>query len=151
MLKVYGSGVKSIQILHRSGKSNSYADALSRNPTDKSGPVPGLDMETHVAIVSTSTPSEQQLMLPNTVSGMLNQVFDSNNGGPVSFAEEQQKDPAFLEIFAFLQSDQLPEDESRATKIALQAPLLALSDSTLYYVDPKDPNKGKYLVVPQHL
>lgn len=30
--KVYGSGVRSIQIIHRAGKDNANADALSRNP-----------------------------------------------------------------------------------------------------------------------
>jgi len=30
--KVYGSGMKSIQIVYRTGKENSNADALSRNP-----------------------------------------------------------------------------------------------------------------------
>ena len=50
--KVYGSGVSEINILYRSGKANTNADALSRNPY-LPAPQEGIgESELQVAVVS---------------------------------------------------------------------------------------------------
>ena len=37
-----------------------------------------------------------------------------------SFSEEQRKDPKILEIIRFLEKEELPQEEERARRVALQ-------------------------------
>ena len=149
-LKVYSGGVKSVQIVHRSGKSNANADALSRSPHDPLNPPEGLDVEAHVAAVSTDTPKETLSVSTSTVSDLLVQSHHDTLEVAESFGNQQRKDPALLNIVTFLKDGQLPADESIARKVALQAPLFALINDTLYFVDRKEPTRRR-LVVPTHL
>ena len=54
-----------------------------------------------------------------------------------------------LEIFDFLQKGELPSEERRARKIALQVSLFTIDDEMLYYVDPKQKQQRR-VVVPRH-
>ena len=64
-----------------------------------------------------------------------------------TFGAEQQKDDQLIQ---FLNTGQLPTDESRARKIALQAPLFAMIDGVLMFVDPKRKDQRR-AVVPSQL
>ena len=79
--KVYGSGVKNVQIIYRAGKENLNADALSRqpySPAPKEGVAEG---EIQVCAVSSETDIESLLRMdPETVM-------------PIDFSREQKKDP----------------------------------------------------------
>ena len=52
------------------------------------------------------------------------------------FAWEQRQDPAVKEIIDFLESGTLPEDATRARKLALQESLFTLVSGILYFIDP---------------
>ena len=66
------------------------------------------------------------------------------------FVVEQQKDPEIVEVIKFLKSADLPSDDSRARRIALQKPLFLLEWDMMFYIDPKQKH-WKRIVVPQHL
>ena len=141
--KVYGSGVKDVKIQYRPGQRNSSADALSRSPQSPSAAEAVEHNEAHVTTV-TSILSEST----TDIATLLN--ADPGTNASKSFADEQRKDPHLLEIFDFIQKEQLPQDEKRARKITLQASLFTIADDMLYYVDPKQEHR-KRVAVPGHL
>jgi hypothetical protein len=66
-----------------------------------------------------------------------------------SFGNQQRKDRALLDILTFL-GGQLPADESCVGRLHFQAPLFALVNDTVYFINQKEPTR-KRLVVPNHL
>ena len=141
--KVYGSGAKSVEIRYRPGRQNSSADALSRSPQTPS-PTTGFGQEElQVATISTD------------VSDPVPDIHTLLNKDPTyikldSFANEQRKDPTLKEIVIFLEKEELPLEQKRARKIALQASLFTIEDQILFYIDPKQQHR-KRVVVPKHL
>lgn len=125
--KVYGAGIGKINIIHRSGKTNTNADALSRNP-QAPAPQEGIgENEIQVAAVNSE---------PITSTDVLLQAKPLV-GTPTSFGEEQQKDPQLKDIIQFLNTDELPSDVKQAKKITAQQSMFAVVDNVLYYVDSK--------------
>ena len=55
----------------------------------------------------------------------------------MSLEEEQRKDSSLVEVIRFLEEGVLPEDETRARKLALQGDLYTIVGSTLYHLDAK--------------
>ena len=138
--KVYGAGVRKIDIVHRSGKTNINADALSRNP-QAPAPKEGIgENELQVAILSS---------VPITSTNVLLQA-EPLVGTPTSFREEQWKDPQLREIIHFLDTDELPADDKQARKIAVQQSIFTVVDDVLYYIDPKRDHQ-KRIAVPKQL
>ena len=131
--KVYESGVKSISIEYKSGKSNMNADALSRNPVGRTIQ----QVEDQVAAIQTeSTLIELLVSQPQQV-----QEYD--------FREEQKKDPLVVQMIRFLEEGELPQEEKQARKLALQALMFADTDGILSYVEIK--GGVRRVVVPEHL
>lgn len=54
------------------------------------------------------------------------------------------------EIIQFLEQCELPQDPTRARKIAVQGPLFTLVDDVLFYLDPKHSDRRR-AVVPEHI
>ena len=138
-MKVYGRGIKEVKIIYRSGKTNLSADALSRSP-HMPAPREGIaQTDVQVSVVEVSTESLLKAEPePHPLAGMN------------SFSQEQRKDTVVLEIIHFLERGELPSDEGRARKIALQSSMFALMDDVLYFIDPKQ-SKQQRVVVPMHL
>ncbi len=143
-LKVFGSGLKSINIVYKAGKENTSADALSRNPH---GQVPqGAEVEQiQVASIQTTDLTVRDLldMCPESSSVSINS-FQFN------FAQEQRKDSDLSFMFNFLVHNKLPSDEQNARKVAAQALHFCVVDNILYFVDPKNGGR-KRSAVPKHL
>ena len=136
--KLFGSGVRNIQITYRAGRENANADALSRCPvggetSDTSVP------DVQVAQIQTHTDIAELLETPPSVSDTA-----------AHYSQEQEKDPEILELRQFLSQGQLPDDSQRAKKIAAQAPSFALVDNIVYFIDSKRNNQRR-CVVPTHL
>ena len=116
-----------MKIVYRSGKTNQNADALSRCPVGQA-PVAG--------------PGQGDVQVSAVISDILT-LLDSEPVGDQgavdnTFGTEQQKDDQLCQVIHFLNTGQLPTDETRARKIALQAPLFAIVDGTLMFIDPKN-------------
>lgn len=125
--KVYGKGIKEVKIVYRSGKSNQNADALSRNPHEPA-PREGIaQTDVQVAAVATSEVSAEALLQAEPNFSALSAVNP--------FHEEQRKDSSIMEIIRFLEQGELPPEEGRARKIALQSSLFSLVDGILFFLD----------------
>ena len=140
--KVYGKGIKEVKIVYRTGRTNLNADALSRNPHEPA-PREGIGQtDVQVAAVATSEVSTETLLQAEPEF--------SNLAGGNPFHEEQRKDARVMEIIKFLEQGELPQDEGRARKLALQSSLFALVDNILFFHDQKH-NGRRRAVVPCHL
>ena len=67
-----------------------------------------------------------------------------------SFAEEQRKDPLIAEVITFLETGELPQEDKKARRIALQKPLFVLQGGVLFFCNPKR-RQHLRVVVPAHL
>ena len=100
--KVYGQGVKKVEIRYRLGKSNTNADALSRSPQAQA-PREGLgEGEIQVAVIDSSEDEA-------TVMDLMSREPVSTP--PAEFGEEQRKDPHLMELIHSLEDGKLPSDE----------------------------------------
>ena len=122
---MYGTGVKTVQIVHWSGKSNASADALSHSPQAMAPPEGIAEGEVQVADVSASD-------IQSLLRAAPGQGLKAN-----SFVHEQHRDPELKSLALFLETGELPQEEAQAHKIALQSSLFVLVDTILYFVDPK--------------
>ena len=135
--KVYGSGISKVAIIYRAGKENVCADALSRSPVSPTPP----DLEVPADVLSVQT---------TDIPALLNRDPDSSSLDPESFRDGQQQDPWIHHLTQYLTEKKLPDDESVARRIVLQAPSFDLQDGILYFIDSKH-NHRKRAVVPHQL
>ena len=124
--KVYGSGVKDVQIIYRPGKENCNADALSRQP-HAPAPLEGV-AEGELQICSVNSDTDMEVLLEAEPAAYI----------LVNFHDEQLKDSRLHEIIHFLETDELPRDPASARKLATQQSLFAILDGVLYYGDKRD-------------
>ena len=137
--KVYGSGIRQINIVHRTGKENQHADALSRQPV-LSAPPDDDDTSKEVQIAHIS--SDEGMNISTLLCEDLENVTNYSD----SFHEEQLKDPTLHPIMVYLSEGELPENAELAAKIVMQASLYTMVDKILYYIGQK--NSPPRVVVP---
>ena len=119
-IQVYGSRVQSVHVVHRSGKTNTNADALSRNPV---GLATTQEEAAQVLNVGTADAEEPSL------TTLLQADADAADATvEPSLVSEQAQDPQVSQMVHFLRDATLPEDPLLAKKIALQAAQFALVD-----------------------
>ena len=146
--KVYGSGVRNIQILYRPGKENMNADALSRNPQDKAPDVFQTD-KVQVAGIQTTWPATK-LDIRSLLACDHSSINSAGAASGNEFVLSQQQDPELWKIIQFLTNDLLPDDKTDAKKVVAQAHSFAIVDGVLYFIDVKH-NHQKRCVVPKQL
>ena len=140
-LKVFGSGVKNLEIKYRPGKDNTKADSLSRNPVllaDQDNEDNDA-MESHVARVH-GEPGLQISELLETVS----------TPEMTDYHREQQKDEGLRILYNYLVNDSVPHDEQQAKKICAKAVNFAVLNDIVYFIGPKHQGKRR-AAVPTHL
>ena len=89
---MYGSGVKNIQIVYRSGQENSNADALSRNPQAAEPEAPPVK-EVQIATVHVNSGEEEITQLLNKSVKLCSKQED--------FGAQPQKDKELKEMILF--------------------------------------------------
>ena len=75
--RVYGSGIKKVEIVHRAGSKNRHADALSRQPVELA-PAELVDAEVQIATINTDVHNSD----PDIIS-----LFEERPG-PDKFCED---------------------------------------------------------------
>ena len=128
--KVYGNGIRQIDIVHRTGKENQHADALSRQPILPAPLDDGASKEVQIALISSDGSTNISTLLGDNPNDVANHSD--------SFREEQLRDPTLHPIMAYLSEGVLPEDSQVATKMIVQASLYMMADGILYYIGHKD-------------
>ena len=130
-------------VIYRAGRDNANADAFSRQPYLPVPAVGTADGEVQVLSIEASELDISSLIEvePDSITSVYN---------PQKFFQEQKKDDEVLAMIQYLQDKTLPEATTDAHQIAVQAPMFAMVDQTLYYLDDKQPGI-KRIVVPKHL
>ena len=131
-----------LRFIHRAGRENLHADALSRQP--------------HLPPSSSvnSTDDQQVYTVPSTTSApvIISSLIESsprNLGVSDTMAAEQRKDREINMVIAYLEDSILPITEPLTRKVMVQVPSMTLEKGILYYIDMKQ--NCKRVVVPHHL
>ena len=141
--RVYGRGIKSITIVHRAGRENVGADALSRSPVSFAPPYGVGQGEVQVSAVTAD--SDQEL------SSLLQAAPEpQSTEEQVDYSMEQSRDPELNELISYLNQDVLPDDTERVKKLVAKASQFTLIDGILIYLCRNHEGRRR-VVVPVHL
>ena len=137
---MFGSGVRNLEIVYRAGKENGNTDALSQCPHSDQ-PAEGTLTEVQVASIHTTKMDARQMLESEPVWA---------RRPDEEFLMEQRKDPEVLEIITFLTTNQLPDCEKRARRVAAQAPSFAMVKGVLYFLDSRHGDRRR-CVLPRQM
>ena len=123
--KLYGSGIKHTDIVHRSGRKNLHADCLSRQPVM---PIPSdEDSNTEVQIAQISCEAS------DTIDTLLQEEPQATDCCNDAISVEQFKDPELQLMIRYLKEGVLPEDTKLAKKVVTESIMYAI-DSMIYFI-----------------
>ena len=103
-----------LNIVYRSGKSNSNADALSRAPVAQDEDTPA---DSELAVVAALTPQS------------------SSKSGEQSLESRQRDDPGLKMIIDYCLNGDLPMDDKKARELVLQRDQFEVVDGILYHLE----------------
>ena len=142
--RVYGAGLREVNIVYRAGKENPIADALSRNPQALAPQEGVAEGEVQVARIQGEQEESDFLHL-------LQLEPDQDQLAELAtLAEEQRRDTDLQPLMQYLEKKELPDDPALAQKIVAQSTQFVILDGVLYLVDQRK-NTRKRAVVPAHL
>ena len=133
---MYTNGVRTIDIVYRSGKENSNADALSRIPL--SCPEQAIPQEGEPACEVLAVQDEDHQPL-QTITELLEDLSTKGTCRlpATDLAKEQQKDASLVSLIQYLTGGALPQDPDESKLLLAKAPSFALIDKLLYHIDIK--------------
>ena len=102
-----------LEIVHRSGRTNANADALSRNPL----------------------PLKDDSVITEALFGINAAVQPTCELDQSCLPELQRNYPGLLEIITYLETDDLPKDDKRAKELALTKQQYVLKYDVLYHLE----------------
>ena len=103
-IKVYGSGVKNVDIVYQAGKDNLHTDALSRQPY-----LPPPDDTVASGNFQVCAINSMQTEGSNTMEALM-EAEPEESTNVDSFAEEQKKDSNIQNLVNYLEKGILPDD-----------------------------------------
>ena len=123
--------------MYRAGRLNGSADALSRDPHEEAPSEGVAEREVQVASVHSEAVRGQDAsqQVPGEITDLLarpQQLVRNED-----FAAEQKKDPDVKEIIDFMEREDLPMDDRRARRLALQRSVFVMEKGILFYLDPR--------------
>ena len=146
--RVYINGVRTIDIVYRSGKENGNADALSRIPL--SCPEQAIPQEGEPVCEVLALQGEDHQPLQTITELVEDPSTEGTRRLPATdLAEEQQKDVLLVSLIQYLTDGTLPQDPDES-KLLLAKASFALIDKLLYHIDIKQ-RQIKQVVFPVHL
>ena len=137
-MKIFGSGVGKLKIIHRPGGENAGTDALSRNAIlDCSSE---MDIDEFVLQIGTEE--------NNNITDLL--TTPPQHGAPESsLYQEQKKDQKLAVIIDYLENGVLLKEEKEARKTAMIATKLVILDKVLYFNNQKK-TRRRSTAMPKH-
>ena len=105
-----------------------------------------LDKEVPVSVVSRTDTGEMRRSRVEPSCSQVLEITSNSTSHADSLAAQQAQDPEIAELIAFLKHGQLPDDNTRAQKMAMQQSLFAIVDNVLYYIDRKRGNRKRAAV-----
>ena len=140
--RVYGSGIKKVEIVHRAGNRNQHADALSRQPVEPA-PAELVDAEVQIATISTHVHDSDC-----DINSLLEGRPGTDKFCENSFGSEQMNDATLQPLLEYLLDGKLPTDPTRGASIMTQASDYTTVDGILYFVGQNKDNVPR-VVVPE--
>ena len=141
--KIHGSGIGEVDIVHRAGKENLHADALSRQPVMPAPTDEDSAIEVQVAKVSSAK-------VPGTLRELLQQQPTSVITDSDTLSSHQLSDPDLHPIILYLKENSLPGDNQKAQEVVTLAQQFTMSDEVLYRTSQKQ-GELPQIVVPASL
>ena len=142
--KIHGCGIGEVNIVHRAGRENQHADALSRQPVM---PTPTeyqkSCQEVQIARVATTK-------IPDKLDELLRQQPTSVSVNTDDLTSRQLADPNLQPIILYLKDGKLPEDGQQAQEMISLAKQFTILDEILYRQSPKRGELSQ-IVVPASL
>ena len=96
-----------------------------------------------MSVVSRTDTGEMRRSRVEPSCSQVLEITSNSTSHADSLAAQQAQDPEITELIAFLKHGQLPDDNTRARKMALQQSLFAIVDNVLYYIDRKRGNRKR--------
>ena len=130
--KVHGSGISEIDIVHRAGRENRHADALSRQPILPAPAEEDSELEVQVAKIASAQVPDTLMISELLGQQPMNDITDSD-----TLSSRQLADPDLCPIIHYLKEGKLPEDSQKAQEVVTLAQQFTILDGMLYRMNPK--------------
>ena len=141
--KVHGSGIGRLEIVHRAGRENCHADALSRQPNLPAPEEEDEALEVQVAKIASNK-------IPNNIVDLLDKPPTNITDNSDTYGSQQEADSELSPIILYLRDGTLPENGKQAQEVITLSQQFTISDGLLYRLNPK---RGELpqIVVPSSL
>ena len=124
--KIHGSGI-GVNIVHRAGKENRHADALSHQPVMPAPTEKDEEADLEVQVVKIVLTD-----VPDTLDELLRQQPTSTSTDTDDLIACQLTDPCLEPIILYLKDGRLPENEQQAQEIITLSKQFTILDEILY-------------------
>ena len=141
--RVHGSGIGKLEIVHRAGKENRHADALSRQSNLPAPLEEDVQLEVQVAKITSTRKSDDIVdLLEEQPTGSMMSLG--------TYSSQQLSDPELSPIMLYLRDGILPENEQQAQEVISLAQQFTISDGILYHLNVRQ-GELPQIVVPSSL
>ena len=134
-----------LKIEYRPGKANARADALSRYPvslTGKANARADALSRYPVSLLDDDCAGTRSRPLIAAIEPPLSPAESGEECTGDSLGERQRQDPQLMDIIAYLETGELPQDDRRARELILSRSQFELLEGSLYRINPRQDIEG---------